>query len=243
MHELVPHLAVDAALVTDPPGTGFRAPAGQIVFDPARRMFMGHSQGAANGPLVLAAAHNIRGGVLSAASSHLILNILTRSEPLLPGVQLRQLVELLLGSPVDVFHPALHMLQMGSEVSENVAFAHLLNRERADGPLSILFTNGLLDGYVPTPLTVALVAGARYPLIAPLFPVPAFPTLPGYSYAETFALAGLNVAQPPVSGNIPGPPPATGGLLLFPHDGHFGRANMTGRLTTSLSRNATGTAC
>ena len=66
--------------------------------------------------------------VLSAASSHLILNILTRTEPLLPGVQLRQLVELLLGTQLDVFHPALHLLQMGSEVSENVAFAHLLNR-------------------------------------------------------------------------------------------------------------------
>src|SRR5262249_8606189 len=145
-----------------------------IVFDAAHRMFMGHSQGAANGPLVMASAHNIRGGVLSEASSHLILNILTRTEPLLPGVQLRQFVQLLMGTKLDVFHPALHLLQMGSEVSENCAFAHLLNRERDGGPLSILFTNGLLDGYVPTPLTVALVAAARYPLIAPLYPVPTF---------------------------------------------------------------------
>ena len=99
MHELVPHLTVDAALFTGPPGAGFRAPGGQIVFDPARRMFMGHSQGAANGPLFMAGAQNIRGGgALGGEQPPDSQYPDPRREELLPGVKLRGLVELLLGS-------------------------------------------------------------------------------------------------------------------------------------------------
>jgi predicted esterase len=87
---------------------------GPARFDRHARLFFGHSQGATVGPLVLAMATDIRGGVLSAGGGHLLLNILTREVPLLGTLTAKQLVEALLGAPMDVFHPALHLLQMGA---------------------------------------------------------------------------------------------------------------------------------
>src|SRR5262245_27511459 len=96
-----------------------RSRAGPPRIDPAKRFFFGHSQGATVGPLVMAlASGDLHGGVLSAGGGHLLLNILTRESALFAGLTARQLVEALLGTTVDVFHPALHLLQMGGEVSD-----------------------------------------------------------------------------------------------------------------------------
>jgi hypothetical protein len=49
-----------------------------------------------------------------------------------------------------------------------------------------------------------------------------FPVLPGYSFQETFDLAGLATLTAPVSRNIGhGKRSATGGMLLYENDGHF----------------------
>jgi len=183
------------------------------------RMFFGHSQGATVGPLVLALAPDVRGGVLSAGGGHLLLNILTREAPLLGTLTARQLVEALLGAPVDVFHPALHLLQMGGEPSDPLAYVDRFARNRPGGALSILFTHGLLDPDVPTPLNASMVIAAGYPLLAPTFPNRVFPAIPTYTYQEGFDLAGLPTLTPPVSGNIGAT--ATGGLSLFEFGDHF----------------------
>jgi hypothetical protein len=187
-----------------------------VRFDRNRRLFFGHSQGATVGPLVIALAHGMRGGVLSAGGGHLLLNVLTRETPLLGGLRAKQLVELLLGAPVDAFHPALHLVQMGGEASDPLAYVDRFRaRARAS---SVLFTHGMLDPDVPTTLTASMVVAAGYPLVAPIYPNRVFPDLPGYDYLDVFALAGLPVLAPPVSGNLGR---ATGGLVLFELDGHF----------------------
>jgi hypothetical protein len=89
------------------------------------------------------------------------------------------------------------------------------------GPLNVLCTHGMLDGYVTTPMTMSMVAAAGYPLVAPTYPPRVFPYLPGYSYQETFDLAGLPTLTTPVSENIGNRRKATGGLLLYENDGHF----------------------
>lgn len=220
VHQLLPKLKIDPASITAAPGAGFAVQSKTIKLSKKRRMFMGHSQGAGTGPLFLAVAKGVTGGVLSAASSHLVVNILTREEEFAPGSKLRDLVSLLLDSPLDLFHPALHLLQMGNEPAETLAYAHLLNTKRKGRPLNLLFTHGMLDGYVTTPMTAALAAAARYPLVAPIFPVISFPLLPGYDYMETFDLTGMSILSTPVSGNLKSGK-GTGGLVLFENQGHF----------------------
>jgi hypothetical protein len=167
----------------------------------------------------MALAPEMHGGVLSAGGGHLLLNILTRESALLGSLTARQLVELLLGTTVDVFHPALHLLQMGGEPSDPLAYVDRFARNRTGAPLSVLFTHGMLDPDVTTPLTASMVIAAGYPLLTPTFPNRVFPAIPTYTYQEGFDLAGLPTLVPPTSGNIGGT--ATGGLSLFELDGHF----------------------
>lgn len=223
VHELVRRLTVDPELLASAvAGAGFRPTRKTIHFDRKRVMYIGHSQGATTGPLFLGVAHGVLGGVISAGGGHLLVNILSREQEFYAGLKLRDLVEILLGGPVDLFHPALHLLQMGSEVSDPAVFSPLFAKRRKGAPLSILFTHGTADGYVPTPMVTAMVVGAGYPLLAPTFPPISFPELPGYQYQEAFDLAGLPTLVPPVSGNlIKGRKTATGGLALYDGQGHF----------------------
>lgn len=222
VHKLVRRLTVHPDLLNAAPGAGFQANARPIRFDKKRVMYVGHSQGATTGPLFLGVAKNVLGGVISAGGGHLLVNILTREQEFFAGLKLRDLVEILLGGPVDLFHPALHLLQMGSEVSDPVAFAPQFAKRRKGRPLSILFTHGTADGYVTTPMTASMVAAAGYPLIAPTFAPITFPELPGYQYQEAFDLAGLPTLVTPVSGNIgQGKQLATGGMTIYDGEGHF----------------------
>ena len=223
VHQLVRRLTVDDDLLASAnAGPGFRVATKPLRFDRKRVSYVGHSQGATTGPLFLAVAQNVQGGVISAGGGHLLVNILSREQEFFAGLKLRDLVELLIGGPVDLFHPALHLLQMGSEVSDPVVFSPSFAKRRKGPPLSVLFTHGTADGYVPTPMTTAMVVAAGYPLLAPTFPPVAFPELPGYQYQEAFDLAGLPTLLPPVSGNVvKGRKLATGGLALYDGQGHF----------------------
>lgn len=222
IHEMLPHIRVEPALITSAPEAGFELPTRTINFQRGKRMAMGHSQGATTVPLFLAITKSVRGAIISAGGGHIIVNILTREEAFVAGQKLRDLVVFLVGAPIDVFHPALHMLQMGSDVSDPVTYAPYFAKRRRGKPLNMLFTHGILDGYVTTPMTTAMVVAAGYPLIAPTFPPMMFPLLPGYSYQESFDLAGLPTLTPPVAKNIgSGRRSATGGLRLYENDGHF----------------------
>ena len=216
--ELMGRLRFAPSAFTLASSPGFVAPAKEVRFDRRRRSFFGHSQGATVGPLLLAVGKGLEGGVISAGGGSLLLNVLTRDAPLLAGLTAKQLVELLLGVPVDVFHPALHLIQMGGEVSDPLGYVDRFAVRRRGRALSVLFTHGMLDPDVPTTLTASMVVAARYPLVAPIYPNRVFPALPGYDYQEVFALAGLPVLTPPVTGNFGR---ATGGLVLFELDGHF----------------------
>ena len=220
LDELMGRLRFEPTAFALPPSPGFVSPAVRVRFDRRRRMFFGHSQGATVGPLLLAVAKSHRGGVLSAGGGHLLLNILTRDSPLLAGLTAKALVEILLGAPVDAFHPALHLLQMGGEPSDPLAYVDRFAVHRRGRPLNVLFTHGMLDPDVPTTLTASMVVAARYPLVSPIYPNRVFPALPGYDYQEAFSLAGLPVLAPPVTGNL-ARGRATGGLVLFELDGHF----------------------
>jgi len=222
VHQAVLRLKLDPSMIPGPAGVGFVLPSDKIRFDRARRMVMGHSQGGTTLPLFLGVVKQARGAVLSAGGGHIILNVLTREQAFFAGLKLRDLVEIFLEMPVDLFHPALHLLQMGSDVSDPLLYARRFGVERKRGPLNVLFTHGMLDGYVTTPMTLSMVAAGGYPLVEPTFPPIPFPVLPGYEYQEAFDLAALPTLVPPVSANLgSGNKTATGGVLLYELDGHF----------------------
>jgi predicted esterase len=218
LDELMGRLRFEPGAFALPASPGFVAPAIRVKFDRRRRGFFGHSQGATVGPLTLAVAKGTRGGILSAGGGHLLLNILTRDTPLLAGQTAKQLVELLLGATVDEFHPALHLIQMGGEVSDPLGYVDRFALHRRGRPLNVLFTHGMLDPDVPTTLTSSMVVAARYPLVSPIYPNRVFPDLPDFDYMESFTLAGLPTLTPPVTANFRR---ATGGLVLYELDGHF----------------------
>jgi hypothetical protein len=218
LDDVMGRLRFEPTAFTLPPTPGFVGPVVRARFDRRRRFFFGHSQGSTVGPLVLGVAKGIGGGVLSAGGGHLLLNVLTRDTPLLAGLTAKQLVEILLGATVDAFHPALHLIQMGGEVSDPLGYVDRFRIHRRGRALSVLFTHGMLDPDVPTTLTASMVVAARYPLVEPVYPNRVFPALPGYDYTEAFTLAGIPTLTPPVTGNFGR---ATGGLVEFEFDGHF----------------------
>lgn len=219
VHQLVVRLSIDPALISAPPGTGYAVPVMPIKFARKARMFMGHSLGAATGGLFLGVAKELRGGVLSAGGGH-FLGILTSELRGFAGLTTRELIETVLGTPIDPFHPALHLLAM-PEVSSPMAYAPFWGPAHKGGPVSVLCMHGMLDDINTTPEALPKVAAARYPLIAPTFPPLAFPDLPGYSYQEAFDLAGLATLTAPVSGNIgSGRKTAAGGVVLYEGEGH-----------------------
>ena len=194
----------------------------RIDFDIHDRLFFGHSQGATVGPLFLAFARGVRGGVLSAGGGDLLLNILTVDNPSIGGLTNKQLAEALLGTTLDLFHPFVHLLQMGAEMSDPLAYVDRFAKNRGGRPLSVLFTHGMLDPEVTTPLTTSMVAAAGYPLVEPTFPNRLFPALPDFDYHDIFTLAGLPTLTPPVRGNlVHRRRAATGGLVLFELGDHF----------------------
>ena len=222
LDDLMGLLRFETTAFTLPPTAGFVAPSVRVRFDRHRRLFFGHSQGSTVGPLLLGVARGIEGGVLSAGGGHLLMNILTRDTPLLAGLTAKQLVEILLGATVDAFHPALHLIQMGGEVSDPLGYVDRFRIHHSGRALSVLFTHGMLDPDVPTTLTAPMVVAAGYPLVAPIYPNRVFPALPSYDYQEAFTLAGIPTLTPPVTGNFGR---ATGGLVEFELDGHFAAFN------------------
>jgi hypothetical protein len=218
LDDLMGRLRFEPTAFMLPAGAGYVSPSARVRFDRRRRFFFGHSQGSTVGPLLLGVAKGVGGGVLSAGGGHLLLNVLTRDTPLLAGLTAKALVEILLGAPVDPFHPALHLIQMGGEVSDPLGYVDRFRIHRRGRALSILFTHGMLDPDVPTTLTAPMVVAAGYPLVEPIYPNRVFPALPTYDYQEAFTLAGIPTLTPPVTGNFGR---ATGGLVEFEFDGHF----------------------
>jgi hypothetical protein len=197
-----------------------------IAFDPTKVMFFGHSQGGLNGPLFLAGSDLARGGVLSGAGSVIGLAFLDKTKP----VDVAAAVRFLLGlsdaeraKELDVFHPAISLIQSLIDVADPINYAAQIVREPRAGaaPKSIYQTEGVTpdgtgDTYAPPSGIEALSVGIGLPRV-----------LPGIHPIEAAAWAGLADVSIPaggLSGDLAGGQ-ATGVLAQFTpkagSDGHF----------------------
>lgn len=189
------------------------SPTGQpLCLDGNRAAFFGHSQGGLTGPIWLGVAGDVDGAVLSGAGGGLGQAILEKTAP----VDIRQLVVLgfgLVDSELDLDHPALNLFQAFAERADPLNYAPRFLAEPAGGsPLSVYFSEGLLDEYCPPDQTEALATAAGASLMQPVSrPVPAMD------------LAGRPALAPPVRGNASSPAGAslTAVLVQYPQDGHF----------------------
>ena len=200
--------------------------AADIAFDPSRVMFFGHSQGGLNGPLFLAGSPLVRGGVLSGSGAVLGLALLDKKKPVDIGAAVRLLLGLTdpdLAKDLDIFHPALMLVQSIVDVADPTNYASYIARAPRAGnaPKCVFQTEGVTstgdgDSYAPPSTIEALSVGIGLPRVAP--GIHAIP-------AATFAgIADVSIPADGLSGNLANGQ-ATGVLAQFVppagRDGHF----------------------
>ena len=163
-----------------------------IKFDSSRIYFKGHSQGGTTGPLFLAYEPEVKAAVLSGAGANLIQSLSHKTMPL----DIPQVVEAVVGEPVDEFHPLMSIIQTYLEPADPGNYARLFFREPPPGqaPKSIYQSLGFIDNYTPvvTIGALALAMGVQ----------PANPEVAPLGEAGIFGVNGQAWADPPIFGNV-----------------------------------------
>ncbi|HAN30738.1 MAG TPA: hypothetical protein DCQ06_04005, partial [Myxococcales bacterium] len=137
---------------------------GQVRFNTAKIIYMGHSQGGTTGPLFAPYAHGADGKsdiasyVFSGAGAGLVFSLLFKKSPedATIGIQLA-LQEL----DLDEYHPALALFQYYFDEVDPLSYAHHFYEKPVDNsqPLHVLHTYGVGDTYTP-PETSRVFAAA-----------------------------------------------------------------------------------
>lgn len=164
-----------------------------IRFDPSRVMVMGHSQGGGTAPIMMGVASGIRSAMFSGAGASLTPTMLYKEEPF----PVRPLVEGILGldgnETLDAFHPAIMIAQTFWEPADPLNYAPYYFRWEGGQPFDVWVTHGLLDLYVPTPVTTALAVAIGMHPVSPVF-----------RPSEGLAIMGFDTLTAPVSANLTG---------------------------------------
>lgn len=120
-----------------------------IAFDPARIVFLGHSEGGLNGPLFLAGDDQALGGVLSGSGAMITVALLGKTSP--PGADVAADVRLLLeltaaeAPELNLFHPVINFAQTIVDATDPINYARRIIQEPRPGfsPKSIYQTEGV----------------------------------------------------------------------------------------------------
>jgi hypothetical protein len=198
-----------------------------IVFDGAKVLFVGHSEGGLNGPLFLAADDQARGGVLSGSGAVITVALLGKTKPA-PSVSqaVRALLELVqpdTEAELNLFHPALNLAQTIVDPADPIHYARFLVRDPRSGfpPKSVYLSEGVYpdgtgDNFAPPQGIEAHAVALGLPRQSP-----------GVHDVPEAAWGGLgDVTVPPegLAGDLAGGR-ASGVLAQFVpapgHDGHF----------------------
>ena len=120
-----------------------------ITFDGTKVIFIGHSEGGADGPLFLAADKQALGGVLSGSGAMVEVGLLYKTEPApsLSGA-LMTLLQLLTPdeqAELNLFHPVMSFVQMMGDATDPLSYAKYIIQTPRPGfpPKSILQTEGV----------------------------------------------------------------------------------------------------
>ena len=189
----------------------------ELLLDPERLTFFGHSQGGITGAMALPYIGDlIRGAVLSGAGGGLSLTLVYRQQG---GLDIAALVTGALqfdsDEVLDPLHPVAAVVQSLTDATDPLNYSALwLSRRSPIGtpPVPVLMTEGLLDEHTPPVTTEALAAAAGLPLVEPLARVP-----------EIYSLLGIGSTPTPSTSEQRAwdDTPITAGLAQFPDNDHF----------------------
>jgi pimeloyl-ACP methyl ester carboxylesterase len=162
------------------------SPTGEAFkFDPARIVFIGHSQGGTSGALALPREPDVGAAVLSGTGGGLALSLIYKTSP----VEVKAGVEIAIQEDgVGSGHPVLNLVQMYFGPVDPLVHATLLFYEPLPevGPINVLHTYGLDDSYTP-PQTIEELASAMRTTLA----------TPGPGQEVLDKIDGVNEKDPP----------------------------------------------
>ncbi|MBM4345385.1 MAG: hypothetical protein FJ100_18595 [Deltaproteobacteria bacterium] len=139
----------------------------KVSFDPARLMFIGHSQGGLSGSLLAAIEPEITTFVLSGAGAGLSLTIMQRKDPLDIAALVSTVMQLEPGE-LSESHPAISLVQALADATDPLAYGHLVfSRPAGVEPPNLLLTEGLLDKATPADTSEALAACMGLDVLGP----------------------------------------------------------------------------
>ncbi|MDP3275025.1 MAG: hypothetical protein Q8Q09_07495 [Deltaproteobacteria bacterium] len=140
--------------------------ASELAFDPARVLFVGHSQGSTVGAAAVAYDGALAGSVFSGAGGDLRLSLTTKTSP----VNIAGLVPLILQENADASHPVMQLFQSYFEPADAVNFGSRILVDRPMGaPLRpVVMTYGLGDTYSTVPTMQAFATALQLPAAAPI---------------------------------------------------------------------------
>ena len=195
-----------------------------VKFDPAKIGFFGHSQGGLNGPLMLAADDQARGGVLSGAGSEISYSLLakTKPEPSVAGlIKVLLNVQLENEDEINEMHPFISFAQTLIDPVDPVHYYPHLAFDPFVGrtPKSIFMTEGVApdgsgDSFAPPRTIEAGAIGGRFPLLNPVV----------RDIPELTQTLGVAPVSGPLKGNAGGGKATVALVQSTPkagHDGHF----------------------
>lgn len=183
-----------------------------VRFDPEKRMFMGHSQGATIGVPYLAVDDVVDGAVLSAPGGGAYYSLLYKRAPIDIPLLLEVALNVFGTGEFDIHHPLHTLAQTFIDPSDSISLGRYLVDEPAGASLDLFLTIGLKDHYVPPPMADALATAIGIDQTAPA----------GYPI-EGLALRGRGVLDTPITGNLVGSAgePVTGAITQYPEQSHF----------------------
>ena len=195
----------------------FDADGVSVALDPDRVLYLGHSQGGISGALALPFMGGlIEAATLSGAGGGLSYTLVHRKQDGLDIEELmREVLVLEAEEELDVLHPVTGLIQLLSEVTDPINYARnwfLEDHLYGEGPVHVLMTEGLLDGYTP-PMTIeAMAAAGGLPILDPVAHLD-----------EAHRLFQPDAESLPASANTQAHDGGaiTAGLAQFPDDGHF----------------------
>ncbi len=180
-------------------------------FDAERIVYGGHSQGALAGALTAAVESQYAAYVFSGLSAYLTLTILNREDLLDFEVAVRGVLGV--DDEMDLYTPALHLMQLGSDVVDPHNFARFWrgSAQVPDGN-HVFVINGYTDDTTTPRGMDHLTIGADIPTFDP----------PGWQI-DPFGIGAPPVVSPPVQGNTTAQSgrPLTLATYMDSHQGHF----------------------
>ncbi len=195
----------------------FESEDGDIVLDPDRIYFMGHSHGGLTGALALPwLGNHADAAMLSAAGGVLSITVVERQDPMDIASMFEDLLRFDEGEEVSEHHPVMALIQWLTDVTDPVNYAPYWYAE--DGglhgaqPTPVLLTNGTEDSMTPWRSAEALAASARLPILEP-----------HATWPVSWDIRGLEASDGPLSGNAVdwNGQPITGGFSQWEGGSHW----------------------